>query len=222
LDADDTIYTIFDKAEGVLQNLKASNEAEYSRIITLKDGIRTACNVDNKGLYAYLTSGNLHRLYFYDGKQINENIAEVLRLIDAEPDSPPPVPFDTTLHNRAMKEVYDHFKEELKRRQTEIESSQITPEQKYFRNRLKESFDLFNNNPLYQKKIDELFEIYSKEIPDYAKSQLRRLRREDLSNELIIDSLQRLIDTARILKFQEKEKESESLIVRTICSEGFN
>jgi len=222
LDADDTIYTIFDKAEGVLQKLKASNEAEYDRIIKIKDGIRTACKADKKGLYAYLTSGNLHRLYFYDGQQVTENIAEVLRLIEAEPDKPPAVAFDASVHNRAIKEVYDHFKEELKRRQTEIESSQITPEQKYFRNRLKDSFNLFNINPHYQKKVDELYEIYSKEIPDYAKSQLRRLRREKLSDEVMIDALQKLIDTARILTFQEKEKESESLIVRTICSEGLH
>lgn len=222
LDTDDTIYTIFDKAESVLQKLKASNETEYNRIINLKDGIRAACKSDNKGLYAYLTSGNLHRLYFYDSRQINENIAEVLRLIEAEPGKPSPITFDPSAHNVAMKSVYNHFKEELKRRQTEIESSQITSEQKHFRDRLKDSFNLFNNNPLYQKKVDELYEIYSKEIPDYAKGQLRRLRRENLSDEVMIDALQKLVDTARILKFQEKEKESESLIIRTICSEGFS
>ncbi|MGH7455948.1 MAG: hypothetical protein ACRENG_31635, partial [bacterium] len=63
--------------------------------------------------------------------------------------------------------------------------------------------------------------IYSNEIPDYAKSQLRRLRRENLTDDLMIDTLQKLIDNARILTFQEKEKEAESMIIRTICSEGF-
>ncbi|MCG8608393.1 SWF/SNF helicase family protein, partial [bacterium] len=222
LDSDDTIYTIFDKAEGILQKLKATNETEYQRIVNLKDGVRTACQSDTKGLYAYLTSGNLHRLYFSDGDDINDNLAEVLNMIEAEPDSPQPVPFDVSRHNQGMQKIYSHFKEELRLRQTEIEASQITAEQKYFLKRLQDSFNLFNNNPFYQKKIDELYVIYSKEIPDYAKGALRRLRRENLSDDLMVDALQHLTDTARILSFQEKEKEAESMIIRTICSEGFN
>lgn len=221
LDAEDTIYTIFDKAEGILQKLKATNEAEYKRIVNLKDGIRTACRSDRTGLYAYLTSGNLHRLYFYDGKEIRDNIAEVLGIIEAEPNSPKPVEFETSVHNKGMQRIYEHFKEELKRRQTEIESSQNTSEQKYFLRRLQDSFNLFNNNPHYQRKVDELYKIYSSEIPDYAKSQLRRLRRENLTDELMIDALEKLYYNARIRTFQEKEKEAESMIIRTICSEGF-
>jgi superfamily II DNA or RNA helicase len=170
LDTDDKIYTVFDKAEGILQKLKATNETEYSRIINLKDGIRTSCHSDKKGLFAYLTSGNLHRLYFYDGMVIRDNIAEVLGMIEAEPDNPRPIEFDSSVHNRGMKKIYDYFKEELKRRQTEIESSQITPEQEYFRSRLQASFNLFNNSPFYQRKVDELYKIYSNEIPDYARA----------------------------------------------------
>ena len=109
-----------------------------------------------------------------------------------------------------MREIYSHFKEELKQRQTEFESSLISSEQKYFRNRLKDSFNLFNNNPLYQKKVNELYEIFSREIPDYAKSQLRKIRRESLSDEVLINALQKIVDTARILNFQEKEKDNSS------------
>ncbi|MBA7538278.1 RNA polymerase-associated protein RapA [subsurface metagenome] len=222
LDAEDTISTIFDKAERLLQNLQAENEKEYKRITNPKDGIRTACKTDKSGLFAYLVSGNLHRLFFYDGKKINENVAEVLPLIEAKPDKPKPIDFEIPAHNEGMKQIYDHFKQELLKRQNEKESSQITPEQKHFLTRLQESFDLFNNNPYYQKRVEELYQVYRQEIPDYAKSQLRRLRREKLSNELMVDALQKLIDNARIRSFQEKEKETESMIIRTICSEGFS
>ena len=223
LEAEDTISTIFDKAEHILLTLQKENLQEYERITKLKDGIRTACFVSTKGFYAYLGSGNLHRLYFIEGDSINQNIAEVLQKIEAKPDDPKPVAFDAIQHNGELKKIYDHFKEELIKRRAEIESSQTTPEQKYFRDRLQASFNLFNDAPHIQKKADELYKIFSKEIPDYAKSQLRRLRRENPSDDkAMFDSLQNLVETARILTFQEKEKESENLIVRTICSEGFN
>jgi superfamily II DNA/RNA helicase len=221
LDAEDTISTIFDKAEHILYSLQKENPAEYKRITELKDGIRTAALKAPNGLYAYLSSGNLHRLYFDNGNKIIENIGEVLTFIEASPLKPKHCELNAESHNEALKVVYNHFKEELKKRQREIESSQITPEQRYFLERLQQSFNLFNNNPNQQKKVDELYKVFSKEIPDYAKSQLRRIRRENTPDDALFEALQRLIESARILNFQEKEKESEKMIIRTICSEGF-
>ena len=168
-----------------------------------------------------MKSGNLHRLYFNDGEKINDNIAEVLKHIEANIDKPKAVELNSTKHNESLKLIYDHFKEELKSRQAEIISNQITNEQKYFLSRLLASFNLFDNSSLTQRKVDELYRIFSKEVPDYAKQQLRRLKRENLKDDVMIDALQKLVDSARILSFQEKEQESEQLIIRTICSEGF-
>ncbi len=222
LEADDSISTIFDKAEHILYTLQKETPKEYDRIVNLKDGVRTACSIHHKGLYAYLSSGNLHRLYFSKGEKINSNIGEILTLLEASPNEPKPVPFDANNHNEELRTVYNHFKEELKKRQAEIESTQITSEQKYFLDRLQKSFTLFTDNTFQQKRVDELYKVFSKEIPDYAKSQLRRLRRENPSDDVLYDALQRLVEAARILNFQEKEQESEKMIIRTICSEGFN
>ncbi|MDD8018260.1 MAG: helicase-related protein [Bacteroidota bacterium] len=221
LDAEDNITTIYDKAEQILFKLKKDNLEEYERITNLKDGIRTGRSAMSKGTYAYLSSGNLHRVYLLTGGKINENVGEVLRAIEAKPNEPQAVKIDTIHHNEELKRIYDRFKEELRKRQSEIESNQITTEQRYFLERLQASFNLFNNNPFLQKKIDELYNVFRKEIPDYAKSQLRRMRKENPPDDVLVDALQRLIETARILPFQEKELESEKMIVRTICSEGF-
>lgn len=144
----------------------------------------------------------------------------MIAAIEAKPEEPTVAIIDSNEHNSKLKIIYDKFKEELRKRQSEIESQQITPEQRYFLERLQLSFNLFNNNPFLQKKVDELYKVYSKEIPDYAKSQLRRMRKENLPDDVIVEVLQRLIETARILSFQEKEIESERMIIRTICSEG--
>lgn len=221
LDAQDNITTIYDKAEQILFKLKKDHPGEYERIINLKDGIRTGRVSETKGIYAYLSSGNLHRLYLLLGEKIIENVGEVLTAIEAKPRTPEAVDIDFVHHNSELKKIYDKFKEELKKRQSEIESNQITSEQRYFLDRLQASFNLFNNNPFLQKKIDELYKVYSKEIPDYAKSQLRRMRKENPPDDILIDALQRLIEAARILSFQEKEIESEKMIIRTICSEAF-
>lgn len=220
LDADDNITTIFDKAENILLNLQKQNPEEYQRIISLKDGVRTAAMTNEKGFYAYLKSGNLHRLYFNNGEKINDNIADVLKAIEANPKEPLPIAVDSERHNESLKLIYEHFKEELRSRQREIVSNQITSEQRYFIERLKATFTLFNQSSFNQKKVDELYKIFSKEIPDYAKQQLRRLKRESPKDDVIIDTLQKLVDSARIISFQEKEKESEQLIIRTICSES--
>ena len=169
-----------------------------------------------------LPPGNLHRLYFYANQKINENLAEVLQYIEADVKNLKSCDFDVEAHNEGLRIIYNHFKEELLKRQNEKEASQITSEQKHFLDRLQASYNLFNANPHYQKKVDELYQVYSREIPDYAKSQLSKLRRENLSDDMLLDALQKLIDASRILNFQEKEKETESMIIRTICSEGFN
>ena len=221
LEADDMISTIFDKAERLLLALQHDNRTEYDRIIQLKDGVRTACIKTEQGIFAYFTSGNLHRLYFHDGKTINENLGEILTKIEASPDNPKAAKFDPAKHNDSLKILYDRFKNELYKRNAEIAGSQITPEQKHFQSRLQNMYTLFNGNEYQLKKIDELFIILGKEIPDYAKSQLRRLRRENLSDDSLIEHYGKSLNLHEFYRFQEKEKESEKLIVRTICSEGF-
>lgn len=220
LDADDSILTIYDKAEKIMLELKNSNPLEYERIIKLKDGVRTAFKSDKKGTYAYLCSGNLNRLYFYNGKEIIQNISDILPLIEATTEDPKAIEFDTSKHNGELSKIYEWFKDELKRRQQEIISQQRSKEQQYFLIRLQDSITLFTDNQYLRKKVDELYNIFSKEIPDYAKRQLRVLRRENISNEQLVDVLQRVVETAKIYSFQEREIESEKMIIKTICSEG--
>lgn len=221
LDANDSISTIFDKAEQTLQSLKSNNLEKYNEIINLQDGVRTACISDKKGVFAYLKSGNLHRLYFQKDEEIIEGISEVLELIEATPNAPKRIDLDTTKHNEALEKIYEHFKEELKKRREERIANQIPSHQKHFRDRLQDAYNLFSVNTYSKAKLDELYNIFSKEVPDYAKSQLLKLRRENLSDELMLVELQKLVDKARIRTFQEKELEAESMIIRTICSEGF-
>lgn len=220
LDVDNNILTIYDMAESTLLKLNKENPLEYERIIKIKDGVRTTCNSDPKGMYAYLKSGNFQRLYFFDGQKINENLGDIINIIKASPNEPERIEFDNTKYNKDIAEVYNKFKDELRRRQEQKLSQQRTKEQQYFLNRLQEVINLFNDNDYMRRKIDELYNVFSHEIPDYAKRQLRALRREDLSDDILLDALQKVIESARIHSFQEREIEGERMIIKMVCSEG--
>ena len=73
---------------------------------------------------------------------------------------------------------------------------------------------------MVNEKIDRLNFIFSREIPDYAKSQLRVLKKQKLSDDLMFESLERLVEKAKIEQFQKQGLEAEEQVVVTVCSEG--
>jgi len=220
LDTDDNITTIFDNAEQTLLELERNNKAEYDRIINLEDGIRTSCKSDPNGTFAFFTSGNLSRLYFYNGEMIIDNLPEILNVIEAKPDFPKPIKLDETKHRENYHIIYEHFKRELKLRQQEISSNQITPEQRHFIERLQGLYNLFNQTDFeLTQKINRLSTILGREIPDYAATKLRKMRRDNISDGLLIDALENLIKIANIEDFQSRLVQSEKMMIRTICSE---
>jgi superfamily II DNA or RNA helicase len=220
LHSDDNILTIYDKAENLLLQLQKDDPEEYNRITNLKDGVRTSCKVDNTGFYAYFRSGNIHRMYFNTGEKTIDNIPEILKLIEAKPNDPKPVKVDEVTHTQELQKLYAQFKNELIARQTEMASVQRTSEQEYFLNRLLASFNLFNDKPDWRKKVNELHDLYSKPIPDHAKRLLRNLKRVQPSDEKMVESLQDFIASANIREYQDREMESEQMMIRTICSES--
>ncbi len=222
LDSDNNISTVFDKAERLLLELQKNNIEEYQRIINLEDGIRAACQIEKTGTFAFFTSGNLSRLYFHDGKQIIDSLPEILKIIEANPVNPESKPLDSAEHIKKMKPLYQHFKNELRKRQQEISSDQITPEQKHFVEKLKASYNLFNvNDHELKQRINKLSLIFSKEIPDYAETRLRKLKRENLSDTSILEALENLVKIANIEEFQKRLVQSEKMMIKTICSESF-
>jgi superfamily II DNA or RNA helicase len=221
LNAEDNILTMYDDAEQTLLSLKNKDKKEYNRIIGLQDGLRTAFKgSDKSGVFGYLRSGNLDRLYFYDGEKINDNVTEILRLIKAEPNKPKAIPYEVERYRDGMKAIYEKFKSELNDRQQEKKNSMLSTEQRHFIGRIKDSNNLFENDDLRRSQANQLLEIYQKEIPDYAKRQLRFLKREKLDDNQMLKQLRELIINARIMQFQERSIENEQMIIRTICSEG--
>ena len=222
LDADGGISTVFDEAEKVLNQLEIDNPKEFERIIKLEDGIRTAQSSEDKGTFAFLKAGNLNRLYFDNGIEGTEAIGEILKLLQTKPNEKPTIELKTEDHTKRLKPIYNKFKEEIKRRQLHFSTANITNEQKHFQGRLRNSYNLFSvKDDQLKSRIDKLNRIFQKEIPDYAKTELRVLKKEKLSDELVIESLEQMVDKNQIEKFQKQAVEMDAQSVKTICSESF-
>lgn len=219
LHSGDNILTVYDKAENLLLQLQRDNPEEYNRIINLKDGVRTAGKFSKKGFYAYFRSGNLHKMYYDNGEGIIDSIPEILKHIEATPTKPKAVKINEKEHTDYLQKLYAKFKEELVARQTEIESIQRTTDQQYFVERLQGAVNLFNDRPDWRKKVNELHEIYGKPLPDHAKRLLKNLKRAQPEDEKMVEALLEFISSASIREYQDREIETEQMIIRTICSE---
>ena len=222
LDADGGVSTIFDEAEKVLNKLEADNPEEYNRIINLEDGIRSTQLSSKKGTYAFLKAGNLNRLYFLDGKEGTEAIGEILSLIKTNPEEEERIGLPIQEHVKRLAPIYKKFKEEIKKRNLFFTAANITLEQKYFQELLRNTYNLFSvKNEDLKPRIDKMNRIFQKEIPDYAKTELRALKKEKLSDELLIETLEQLVDRNQIEKFQNQATEMDAHSIKTICSESF-
>lgn len=219
LSSNDNILTIYDKAENLLLQLQQDNPQEYERIINLKDGVRTTAKANNKGFYAYFRSGNLHRMYYDTGEGVIDSIPEILKQIEATPTHPKTLKLNEQKHTECLQKFYAKFKEELVARHTEIESVQRSADQQHFVERLQGAVNLFNDRPEWRRKVNELHEIYSKPLPDHAKRLLKNLKRAQPDDERMVDALLEFISSANIREYQEREIETEQMIVRTVCSE---
>jgi hypothetical protein len=77
------------------------------------------------------------------------------------------------------------------------------------------------NDHELKQRINKLSLIFSKEIPDYAGTRLRKLKRENLSDTSILEALENLVKIANIEEFQKRLVQSEKMMIKTICSESF-
>jgi len=222
LDSDGGISTVFDEAEKILNQLALDNQSEYERITNLEDGIRSSKNTNDAGTFAFLKAGNLTKLYFQNTTDITGAITKILKIIKSSPDEKAITNFSIKDHTNRLKPIYQQFKEEIKKRQLNYSSANITAEQRHFQERLRNAYNLFSTNQEEVKsKLNKLNTIFKKEIPDYAKTDLRFLKRQQLSDEKMFEALENLVVKAQIEKFQKNFAEMDAKSIRTICSMSF-
>ena len=164
----------------------------------------------------------MNRLYFTDGKEGTEAIGEIFFLFKTDADNKNSVEISIEEHTKRLEPIYKKFKEEIKKRQLFFSQTNVTTEQKHFQERLRNSYNLFSvKSEELRPRIDKLNRIFQKEIPDYAKTELRILKKEKLSDELMVEALEQLVEKNQIEKFQKQATEMDAQSIKTICSESF-
>lgn len=221
LDVDKGITTVFDEAEKVINDLITNDEAEFKRIINLPDGIRSSKISPIKGTFAYLQAGNFSKLYFNNAKENSDALHEILQIIKSENSKEKAQNVDTKTHIKNLAPIYKDFKNEIKRRALYFNTKTQTTEQKYFLERIRSAYNLFSTNEIdFKKRLDKLNEIFNKEIPLYAGQDVRKLKQQKLSDELMIEGLENIVEKWNIIEFQNTQLNENNSAIRTICSES--
>jgi hypothetical protein len=76
------------EAEEILRQLRKEDPAEFERIATLRDGIRTARPSPQKGLFVFCQAGRFQQLFLLDdkGAVISRDVPRVVGTVKCSPD----------------------------------------------------------------------------------------------------------------------------------------
>lgn len=126
------------EAEGILRQLRAEDPAEFDRIASLRDGIRSGMNSLQPGMFVLCQAGDFQQLFFVDpqGQIETRDASTILGRLKCTP-STPSVPLPAN-YNAAVMKVYQLFSEEVSHRKTSLEySSSLSVGQRYVSQELK-------------------------------------------------------------------------------------
>lgn len=188
---DEEDFLDLNEAEEMMRQLRAERPAEFERIATLSDGLRTGKTAKQPGLYVFCQAGGYQRLYLLDeqGEVISRDIPRVLGAIKCAPDTPAqPLPPD---YNAAVMKVKRQFAEEARTRQTEMKHTlALRQGQRYVLRELRVFFGATEDEDV-KAQINILEKAFRVSPTEAVNRELNRLRREAVTGAAL---LKRLID----------------------------
>ena len=120
------------EAEEILRQLRSENPAEYERITQLRDGIRSARNFTQKGMFVFCQMGRFQQLFLVDsqGTVISKDVPRVVGAIKCGADErTSQLPQD---YNATLMKIKSQFTEDAKHRRAELEHTvSLTHGQRY-------------------------------------------------------------------------------------------
>jgi len=211
------------EAEEILRHLKQEDPAEFERIATLRDGIRSAKPSLSQGTYVFCQAGDFQQLYLTDetGEISTRDIPTILGGIKCSPSMPASnLPKD---HNARVMAVRKLFAEEVKHRQTEQRHSlSLSHGQKYVLRELRAfvaQLDETDDRRGPAAILERAFR--SSALTSAAKKELTALRRNSVVGENLYRALLKVYDQHRLREQTAAEvTRSESQVPRVICSEA--
>jgi hypothetical protein len=215
-------YLDLNEAEEILRILRRENSAEYERISNLRDGIRAARSLTQKGTFVFCQAGRYQQLYLLDeqGKIVTREVPRLLGLLKCSPEmAGEPMPPG---YNQIIMKVARRFSEEAKNRQAELSHSlSLTHGQKYALRELRLLFSQTEDEDV-KGQINILDKAFRGPITTAIARELNLLRRNNVIGQSLLKSLSDLYYTHRMRTLSERRSsDTDSLVPHVLCSEAF-
>ena len=220
--ADDEFLDL-NEAEEILRQLRKDNPAEYERIASLRDGIRTARPSLQHGMYVFCQAGRYQQLYLLDEKNevISRDVPKVVGAVKCAPDAKAsPLPDG---YNKAVMAIQRKFAEEVRHREAErTYTANLTHGQLYILRELRILFEATQEEDIKQN-INVLEKVFRGSLTGAVKRELNQLRRNSVTGEGLLKNLVRIYDQHNLkdASAQRSLVMTDRAIPRIICSEAF-
>jgi superfamily II DNA/RNA helicase len=219
---EDEEFLDLNEAEEIMRQLRKEDPAEYERISTLRDGIRTAKISNQKGLYVFCQAGRYQQLFVVDenGDVVSRDIPRILGLIKAAPEHA-----GDTLpagYNKAVMRVKRRFAEEVKHRQAEREHTlSLTQGQRYVLRELREIFKLANDED-EKAQVNLLEKAFRGPITTAINRELNLLRKNSVRSRDLLKILVQIYFQHNMQDWVDNRSRrlEDDEVPRLICSEG--
>lgn len=211
------------EAEELLRLLRESDPAEYERIASLPDGIRSARRSGEGGLFVFSRAGLFRELQLVDegGRVVSTDIPRLLGLLKCGKETPA-VEFPERLV-AVLVQAHRQFGERARQRRGEQTHTQaLTHSQRYVLRELRQIHGS-TEEPAVQARVETLEHAYRQPLPQAANRELNRLRRDAVSGEPLLRGLTEIYQAhgLRDRRPHGADESSGDDLPRLVCSEAF-
>jgi superfamily II DNA or RNA helicase len=220
--ADEEAFLDLNEAEEILRQLRAEDPAEYERIASLRDGIRSAkATQAHKGAFVFCQAGRYQQLFLInpEGEIVSRDVPRVLGTVKCDPLTPTAaIP---TGYNATVMRIKRDFVEEVKHRQSEREyAASLTHGQRYVMRELRVLFGVTDSEDT-REQINVLERAYRAPLTAALKKELNQIRRNGMTGESLLRRLADLYHQHHLREWTASRGwEVEEMVPRVVCSMG--
>ncbi len=188
---DENLVDLFE-AEEFIRQLKENDPDLFNRIISLRDGVRSARANDQSGAIVVCRASNYRQLYLTDeyGEILSREIPHVLGLLKCEPDTP-----SVNLpagHNHRVFDIQKSFASEVDSRQAEQKHAvSLTRAQRYILRELRKLYDLAENEDL-KSQIELLDQAFRLPMTQAIRQEMNAIQKSRIEGLALFDTLDRI------------------------------
>jgi len=210
------------EAEEMLRRLQRDDPAEFARVASLRNGIRSALAAVTKGAYVMCRAGEYQQLFLMDpeGNVCSRDLPRVLAAIRCERTARPaerPEGF-----NAAVMRVSRLFAEEVKQRTAERQYSvTLTPAQRYVQREIRVLFGATEDEEA-RARLNLLERAFCGTLSPVLRRELNKLRRNGVAGQNLERELRGLYEFHGLGRKERRGafEQAAPPLPQVICSEA--